>query len=359
MTLRFDQDQALKELTDLQAKLTNVLSQAAAIQPVPTGPTERVKVWSEDNAELYRYGDPSNPPLLIIYSLVNRPYILDLNEQRSMIRALRDAGFCIYLMDWGYPDPCDRFLTLHDYIGGYIRRANSFVSKQHDCKPDMLGVCQGGTMAACFAALYPDAIRKLVLLVTPVDFEAGDSALTRLSRHIDIDSVVDTMGNISAHWLNQFYVSLKPYRLLSQRYIEMAELAGNEAALADFLRMERWMYDSPNQAGEAYRQFAKDFYQENKLIRGETVIGDQTVDLRNIRAPVMNVYAELDHLVPPPSAKALSQCIPKSRYREEPFAGGHLGVFVSGRAQKSLYPAIGEWLSKPAKPQQSRKRAKT
>lgn len=334
------------DLAALGTRLQTTLQQAAALQPVPARTTPRELIYREDSLRLYRYGEAADgPPVVIVYSLVNRPDILDLRPERSLIRTLSEAGLCVYLIDWGDPEPVDRFLDLDDYINGYLRRCVDRICRDHGVAAiDLLGVCQGGTFGICFAALHPQRVNSLVTLVAPVDFHAGGGTLHHLASHVDADALVDAFGNISAELLNAVFVSLKPYRLLSQRYVEMAALADDPEGLANFLRMERWMYDSPNQAGEAYRQFAKDFYQLNKLIRGELLLGGRPVRLDQLKMPIYNVYASDDHLVPAASAQALRAGVGSDDYTELEFTGGHLSVFISGRARHGLFPAIADWL---------------
>ncbi|KAB7628303.1 class III poly(R)-hydroxyalkanoic acid synthase subunit PhaC [Alkalilimnicola sp. S0819] len=330
--------------------LTRALGQAAAMQPVPVGVSPREALLRDGPCTLYRYQPVQEraapaPPALIVYSLVNRPYILDLKPRRSMIRALLEAGLDVYLLDWGEPEPLDRFTGLDDYINGYLHRAVMHVRGRHAQAPvPLIGICQGGTLSLCYAALHPESLAGLVTMVTPVDFHTPDNQLWRLSRHIDVEALVDAHGNIPAEQLNQFFLGLKPFRLLSQRYLDMAELADQPEALADFLRMEQWMYDSPAQAGEAFRQFAGELYQQNRLIRGELRLGGHAVELSRIRAPLLNIWAEGDHLVPEASARALGEACGSSDYSEIGFPGGHLSPFISGRAQRDLYPRISRWL---------------
>lgn len=338
------------ELELLRSRMQLALEQAARLQPIAEAGAEREVVYREDSLTLYYYGGTvaaTAPPLLIVYSLVNRPQILDLQPDRSLIRSLRDAGHPVYLIDWGYPEPIDRFLTLDDYVNGYLHRCIERIRRRHDRQPvNLLGVCQGGNLALCYAALQPQRVARLVSLITPVDFHAESNALQNLARHVDIDALVDTFGNIPAHLLNAIFVGLKPYRLLSQRYVEMPALAEDPQGLSDFLRMERWMYDSPDQAGEAYRQYAKEFCQENRLIRGDVQLGGRTVRLEQLTMPILNVFASDDHLVPAASARALRTQVPAADYNEIEFPGGHLSVFTSGRAQRELYPALARWLQR-------------
>jgi polyhydroxyalkanoate synthase len=182
-------------------------------------------------------------------------------------------------------------------------------------------------------------------MVTPVDFKTPDNMLSHWVQNVDIDLLVDTQGNIPGEMLNWTFLNLKPYQLMAQKYLGVVDMMHDPNALKNFMRMEKWIFDSPDQAGETFRQFIKDFFQQNKLLRGEVQIGDYTVNLRKIGMPVLNVFAEQDHLVPPDASRALKKAISSKDYTELSFPGGHIGIYVSGKAQKTIPPAIGEWLS--------------
>ena len=167
-------------------------------------------------------------------------------------------------------------------------------------------------------------------------------------RELDVDLFVDTLGNIPADLMNYCYLTLKPMRLNQQKYIGLVDILDNKTELENFLRMEKWIFDSPDQAGEAFRQFIKDFYQGNKLLKGGLQIGDKSVDLKNVRAPVLNIFAEQDHLVPPAASRALKDVVGSSDYSQIAFKGGHIGIYVSSRAQREVPPAIHDWLAKRA-----------
>jgi polyhydroxyalkanoate synthase len=347
MPIRINGVELGQELARLQEQWQRALPRIAERQPVPVGTSARELAARWDNVRLYHYRGTASAankfPVLVVYSLVNRPYILDLKPERSLLGALRDGGAETYLLDWGYPESVDQFLTLDDYVAGYLDDAVETLCRRHGVdRVHLVGICQGGTLATCYAALYPERVQSLITLVSPIDFHAGNSTLHHLAKHIDFDGLPD--GNVCATLLNAVFVSLKPYRLLSQRYLEMISIAEDDEALDDFLRMEQWMYDSPDQAGAAFRQFGKAFYQRNGLIRGEIELDGRRVDLARIGMPVYNVYASADHLVPPASAAALNQHIRSSDQKAVEFPAGHLGVFISGRAHKTLFPRFVEWL---------------
>jgi len=253
----------------------------------------------------------------------------------------------VYLIDWGYPDSADRFLTLNDYIDGYIDRCVDVLRRRHGVdKINLLGICQGGTFSLCYSAIRPNKVRNLITTVTPVDFHTEGDVLSHWVRHVDVDLLVDTMGNIPGEMLNWTFLSLKPFRLSGQKYLDMINTLDDPVMCKNFMRMEKWIFDSPDQAGEAFRGFIKQFYQGNRLIKGEVMLGEKSVDLENITMPVLNIYATDDHLVPPAASRALKKYVGTKDYTELEFPGGHIGIYVSGKAQQLIPPAVSEWLAK-------------
>ena len=344
-------DKLAEEISDYSRKLGQGIENLMNAGDIDTGVTPKHAVFTEDKLTLYRYERPDGVeaqkvPLLVVYALVNRPYMTDIQEDRSTIRGLLGTGQDVYLIDWGYPDAADLSLTLDDYINGYIDRCVDFIRDSHGIdQVNVLGICQGGTFSLCYTSLHPEKVRNLVAMVTPVDFQTPDNMLSGWVQHVDIDLLVDTLGNIPGEMLNWTFLSLKPFSLTGQKYINMVDLLDDPAKVRNFLRMEKWIFDSPDQAGETFRQFIKDFYQQNKLLKNEVRIGDRPVDLQNIRCPVLNIYAMQDHLVPPDASKALNGRTGSKDYTELAFPGGHIGIYVSGKAQKEVTPAIGNWLN--------------
>jgi polyhydroxyalkanoate synthase len=346
-------EQIMQEVMDFNAKLASGLGTLREIGDVEVGVSEKEPVYAEDKLVLYHYKPrvkkTSSVPLLIVYALVNRPYMADLQKDRSLIQGLLDAGQDVYLIDWGYPDGADRYTELRDYIDGYIRHCVDFIRKAHKVPSiNLLGICQGGTFSLCFASLYPERVRNLVTMVTPVDFQTKDNTLSTWARELDVDLMVDTLGNVPGEMLNWTFLSLKPFRLTGQKYLDMADLLDDPKKLRNFLRMEKWIFDSPDQAGEAFRQFIKWFYQENRLINGTLEIAGRPARLDNVTMPVFNVYASADHLVPPDSSIALEKYVGTKDYSTFVFKGGHIGIYVSGRAQREIPPTVAQWLDERA-----------
>jgi polyhydroxyalkanoate synthase len=343
-------DQAMRELSALGARLQSGSRALPALGPVEVGQTPKSIVAQTDRATLYRFARKSPAavatPVLIVYALVNRPYMTDLEPERSMVRRLLDAGLDVYLVDWGYPQEADRNLSLNDYINRYLDGFVDRILSAHGIGGlNLLGICQGGTFGVCYAALSPEKVNNLITMVTPVDFHTPDNLLSKWVRNIDVDLMVETLGNIPGSLLNWLFASLKPARNGGGKMLELIDSIDNPERLKTFLRMEKWIHDSPDQAGAAFRQFVVNFFQNNSLVKGDLSVGGRPIRLSRITMPVLNIYATLDHIVPPAASRALEAHIASPDYSEIQFEGGHIGIYVSRRAQTIVAPHIGQWLA--------------
>lgn len=323
------------------------------------GTTPSEVIYTEDKMKLIHY-IPTTPvqhkvPVLVVYALVNRYYILDLQPDKSVIKKLLNEGLDVYVIDWGYPKGSDKYLTLDDYISGYINNCIDKIREIHKIdNVTLMGVCQGGTFSIIYSALYPDKVKNLITLVAPVDFSTDKCSLNVWARSLDVDKLVDYYGIIPGDLLNSAFLLLDPFRLLIDKYVGMFDkidcesdencLKANEENMRNFLRMEKWIFDSPDQAGEAYRQFIKDCYQKNLLIKNEMSIGGKKIDLKNIKMPLLNIMAEFDHLVPNEESKPLLGAVSSTDKEETVFPTGHIGIFVGSKSQKNVCPKIAEWL---------------
>jgi polyhydroxyalkanoate synthase len=321
----------------------------AAANHCTPGCSEKESVWQSGRATLYRYRPIARPsgaaPLLIVYALVNRPYMMDLQEDRSLIRGLLAQGLDVYLIDWGYPDGADRFITLADYIDGQLAGCVEHIVKSHGLDAlNMLGVCQGGVFSLCYCALHPQRVRNLVTMVTPVDFHTPADLLSKWVRKIDVAAWVGE-GNVSGDTLNQLFLSLMPFRLTQQKYVDLLAGSLDRARLENFMRVEQWIFDSPDQAGAAFREFVMWFYQENRLAQDRLEIGGRKVDLRSLRVPILNLIGKRDHLVPPQASIALRGLMGSDDYTALEFDLGHIGMYISARAQHEVPAAVARWLA--------------
>jgi polyhydroxyalkanoate synthase len=338
------------EMAEFSRRMALAGQQFAALDVGAEQHATRSEAFRIDKTVLWHYAptakDAGLAPLVICYALVNRPTMLDLQPDRSLIRGLLARGLDVWLVDWGYPDAGDRGLSLDDYVNRYLGACLDHVRAARGVPGvNLLGVCQGGTLSICHAALHPERVRNLVAMVTPVDFHTEDNLLARWARKLDADGLVDALGNVPGAMLNAAFLALRPLGLTVGKYAALAAIAEDREALANFLRMERWIHDSPDQAGAAFREFMRDFFRENRLVRGGLAIGGRPVDPRRIACPVLNVYALRDHLVPPSASKPLAGLTGSRDYGSFEFDGGHIGIYVSRSAQELLPRTIAQWLA--------------
>ncbi|TAK51194.1 MAG: class III poly(R)-hydroxyalkanoic acid synthase subunit PhaC [Gammaproteobacteria bacterium] len=338
------------ELLGSWRRLAAAIAALTELPAVGPGCSARDEAWREDGVVLYRYrplGPPADlPPVLICYALVNRPGMLDLQPDRSLIRGLLARGLTVWLIDWGDPAPADRYRDLDDYINGYLDRCVDVVCAAHGVPAvNLMGVCQGGTLALCYTALHGARVRNLITMVTPVDFHTPDNLLTRWARGLDAGRMAEVYGNIPGALLNAAFLALRPLRLSSGKYARLAAADADQQALATFLRMERWILDSPDQAGAAFAQFIRWFFQENRLINGGLELAGRPVELGQVRCPILNVYATRDHLVPPAASLALEGRTGSADCSSHGIEAGHIGIYVGGQAPELLPGLIAGWCS--------------
>ncbi|MGK2905698.1 MAG: class III poly(R)-hydroxyalkanoic acid synthase subunit PhaC [Desulfuromonadales bacterium] len=341
---------SMEEFKAFADNLKKGVENLATIGEVKLAETPKELVYGDGKRKLYRYQARTKKvcpvPTLIVYAMVNRYTMLDLQPNRSMIRNLLDQGQDVYLVDWGYADRMDRHLTMDDLINGFMDDCIDHIREQHQLDAiNLLGVCQGGTFSAIYASLHPEKVKNLITMVAPVDFDTNDSLLFVWSKEMDVDLLIDAYGIVPGDLMNQTYQMLQPFTMTVQKYVNMVDLMADADKLGDFLRMESWIFDSPDQPGEVLRQNAKDLFQENKLVKKEFEIGGQKVDLKQISMPVLCIYADFDTLVPPAASKALLDHVGTKDKQELSYPVGHVGMFVSGKTQATLAPRIAEWIN--------------
>lgn len=347
---KFDVKENLKETLEMQKKMISGFETMINVESVDPGVSEKELVYKEDKMRIFRYKPmvrrPLKTPVLVVYALVNRETMMDLEENNSFIKNMLKEGLDVYMIDWGYPTMDDRYLTLEDYIEGYINNAVDVVRENTSSeKINLLGVCQGGTFSAIYSALHPEKVKNLVTMVAPIDFEPNDALLFAWGKHLPIDKIVDSYyGLVPGNFMNNAFVTLKPLTLNISKYMNLIDDLDNQKALENFLRMEKWIFDSPDQTGEALRQFVKDLYQDNKLVKGQMYIGDKKVDLKNITMPVLNIYGKNDHIVSPSASKNFEKYVGTKDVETHEIPTGHIGMYVSSKSKDVVAPLIVEWL---------------
>lgn len=338
----------------MRSKMLNGLEVLMNVDISGSNATEKELIYERDKMKLYHYTprvEKTNKyPALIVYALVNKQYMMDLQEDKSLIRNMLDGGQDVYIIDWGYPTADDRYMTMGDYINGYIDRCVDIVAKRHNVpKINLLGVCQGGTFSLIYTALHQSKIKNLVTLVTPVDFSTNDGLLFKWGKYLDMDKIVEANGNVSGDFMNSGFLLLKPYELMVDKYVNLIDDLDDPAKISNFLRMEKWIFDSPDQVGATIQEFIKNMYHENKLAKGTYTLEDEPVDLKKITCPTLVILGKKDNQVPPAATRPIIDLIGSKDKELAEFDTGHIGIFVSRRSQKEVAPKINEFLNQRAR----------
>lgn len=222
----------VKEAERINHKLVKGFEILTKMPEIEAGTTPKELVYQEDKVQLFHYRPEKVTcpiPLLVTYALVNRQYMMDIQEDRSLFRNLLDLGIDLYVIDWGYPGKLDRYLTMEDYIYGYLDNVVNFLrDKTKHPAVNLIGVCQGGTFSIIYSALFPRKIKNLIAMVAPVDFHTKDGLLNVWSQAMDIDLMVDTMGNIPGEFMNLGFLWLKPFQLILDKYVGLLENIDDE-----------------------------------------------------------------------------------------------------------------------------------
>ncbi len=272
--------------------------------------------------------------------------MLDLQPGRSVIQRLLEAGIYTYMNDWGYHTRKDQYQTIDDHVNDYLDTMVDVICRRHGVrKINLMGICMGGTFSVIYSALHPNKVKNLITTVTPTNFETDTGLLHTWMRSIAVGPMVDAFANIPGDLLNMGFLLLNPARLMVDKYKGFFENLDDKRFVENFVRMEKWIFDSPDVPGETFRQFIQDCYHNNLLIQSKMRIGGQLVDLKKITMPVLNFYGKYDHLVPPEACNKLCDAVGSTDTRDICLRTGHIGIYVSSKCQERFAPEIIQWLA--------------
>jgi polyhydroxyalkanoate synthase len=319
---------------------------------VETGVSPKDVVWTRNKTTLYRYRPVARrrrpTPVLLVYALINKPYILDLRPDNSFVRHLLENGYDVFLLDWGTPGWEDRWVTLDELVGEHLPKAVERMRRAAGAGDyTLFGYCMGGTMAAMHAALRPEGVRNLVALTTPIDFsDAGTYSVWTDPRHLDAELVGRALGNVPGELIDFGNKMLKPVTNFVGAQATMWErlLAGRD--MTSWLAMNKWVNDGVPFPGAAFAQWIRDFYQQNRLVRGEVSIGGRPVDLSRITASLLTIAGAHDHLVPPAMARPLERLVASADREYLELEAGHVGLLAGSGARAALWPKVTDWLNR-------------
>jgi polyhydroxyalkanoate synthase subunit PhaC len=318
--------------------------------------TPKEVIWTLNKARLYRY-IPVVPveqrhkvPLLLVFALMNKPYILDLRPGNSYIEYMVKQGYDVYLLDWGVPGPEDKDLKFDDYALDYLTRAvRKLKAVSGSDEFTMLGWCIGAIIATIYAALRPDdGLKNLILLTAPLDFSdktAGGFVRWVNDQHFDPDKIVNTFGNIPGEMIDYGAKALKPVENYIGSYLMLWDNLDNPRVVEAWHAMNTWVTDLIPMSGATYLQLIKELYRENRLSEGKLIIRGERVDLSRIRANLLNVIALADHISPPCQSESIMTKVGSQDQHLLKVKGGHIGMMAGSGAVKHTWPQIDAWLA--------------
>ncbi|MFY9871046.1 MAG: alpha/beta fold hydrolase [Candidatus Nitrosopolaris sp.] len=283
-------------------------------------------------------------PILMIYAPINRFHIMDISQERSVVKSLLSNGLDVYLLDWGYPGWEDSSLSLTDYVN-YVRDAiQDIKDKTGKGKVSILGYCWGGIIALIYSALSNENVRNLTLMAAPVDFSKDNTILANWARVIDSDQIVDEFGHLDGQVLDIGFLMRNPPLYIFDKYLKLFERYNDKQFVDTFISVEKWLYDTPIIPGNLYRHVIKDCYKNNLLISNKMKVDGSIIDLKKITAPLLTIVAEDDDLVSPESALAIKDYVSSKDKESLTIVGGHVGLCTSRMAHEKLWPEAAEWI---------------
>lgn len=316
--------------------------------PIPLAPTPRDVIATFGGSKLYRFrgtntGKIDAPPLLVVPSMINRWYVVDLREGASLVSALVGGGLDVFCLDWGVPEDEDRHLAWDDVVRR-LEHAMARVRKTAGSETtSVLGYCMGGTLSAIATALSPARVSALVNLAGPIDFSRGGLLAELVApQHFDVDAIA-AAGNVAPMQMQTGFWALRPTGQIA-KWFGLADRGSDPAFREAFEALETWAGDNVPFPAAAYVTYIRELYQKNLLVAGEHAVRGERVDLGEIRCPVLTVVADKDTICPPDAALALNAKASSKVKDVVTVPGGHVGAVVGSKAQKTLYPKVVDWL---------------
>lgn len=346
-------DSIAEELTQFEERMRSFVQAVSTRYPIAQTPKRQV--WSLNKAKLYRYDaaphvrERHRVPLLLVFAIMNRPSILDLRPGNSFVEFMVGRGYDVYLLDWGAPGYEDRNMNFADYALEYLPRAIRKVKAiSGSAEFSMLGWCIGAIITTIYAALRPeDGLRNLLLLTAPLDFTNRDGltfAKWTDERYFDLEKVLAAYGNMPGEMIDYGAKTLKPVENWVSNYCKLWDNLDSPRAVQAWQAMHTWVTDNIPMAGAAYRQLIDDFYRNNLLIQNRLHLRGERVDLGQIRANLLTVIAEGDHITPPCQSEAILEKVSSADKQLYRIPGGHIGIMAGSAAHRTTWPHIEEWL---------------
>lgn len=317
-----------------------------------TGCTPHDIIWRKNKSRLYRYHNTEplkhRLPVFIVYALINKPYILDLLPGMSLIEYLVGAGFDVYMLDWGEFEWEDRGLSFAELVLDYIAPAVERVCRHSETRDlTMIGYCMGGTMATMYTALFPTPpVKNLIYIATPVDFRnAGVSSIWLQPPGFDAERIAETFQLIPREFIDLGTRMLNPINNYLGNYTRLWKTLDDGLSVQSWKALNKWMDDGINFPGAAYRQWIKELYQENQLIKNQMVLRGRRIDLTRVTANLLALTGSKDHIVLPQQTSAALDYLGSQDKTYREFPVGHGGLVFGAIALKEVFPVLADWLA--------------
>jgi len=342
----------LEELTEATRKGQVLPERLGEMATVDVGQTPAEVVYEENKLELLHYGARTEAqhdvPMLVVWSLINRPYILDLQPDRSVVRRLLEGGHDVYMIRWNEPSRLDQHLGMADYVDRYIANCVDAVREDSGTEAvNLVGYCIGGALTAMYAARNPEKANTLGQIAGTLCFE-GEGGVLELwgnDAYFDPESIVAVGGNVPADLLAEMFELMDPVQNKVTKYVSLYERLEDEAFVANFARMERWLDEGVDVAGRTYVEFMESVYQDNRLVRNELELDGEAVDVGNIDMPVLQIVGEYDDLVPAAASIPFNDAVGSDETDVIEFPTGHIGISVSSSAHEEYWPRVAAWFA--------------
>ncbi|HEV8306211.1 MAG TPA: alpha/beta fold hydrolase [Methylomirabilota bacterium] len=344
----------LKALSEEWVRTLQRTTKAMELLATPADPqiglSPKTLVYRRNKARLYRYEGPRTRriPVLFVPNLgISRPSIFDLRPGASFVEYMCGQGFDFFLLDWGVYGEEDNGLTFDECVTRLLPRvARKVLEASGAPELTVIGYCMGAPLSVSFVALHPEVpVRAYVNMAGPIDFsKAGMFAQWLDKRFYDVDRVVDTIGAIPADWVRVGFKLLKPTMDVSTA-LNLWWNLDKASYVEGYQALSKWANDYVPFPGEFFRQWVKDFYQGNKLIRKELRLDGRLVDLGQVRCPLFVVAGAEDNIAPAPCVKALLDYVGSQDKTYLELPGGHISLIAGRAASKHCWPRLAEWLA--------------
>ena len=345
---RFD-PKIIGEFLNFGRNITEAPMKISIPHEVHIGSTEFDVVYKEDKMRLLHFkpltAKQVKTPLLIVYAIINRYHIFDIDPKKSWVKNLLEQGFDVYMIDWGTPTSLDKFLGFDDYVNRYLDNCVEFICNESDVKKiSMQGYCTGGTLATVYSALHPEKIKNLVVTAPVIDGWKDTTVVSNLTKSFDVDKFVDVIGNMPPEFMYYCFSILKPFEQGIEKYLKFMNNINNEKFIESFLKIEKWLDETPPIPGQLFKEWIKGIYQDNLLIQNKMFVGNRQVSLEKINMPIFTQIAVGDHLVSPECSMPLHYAVSSTDKTLQLYPTGHVGMIASSFSQKKVLPELGQWL---------------